>query len=127
MELCSTLSAADNIPFSVESLLPLFGVVDGHLFIGRPSYLLTSDDRFRAGNDANQHLHDAQRIDSVGGCASRNNARLRNCAKLIPLVMFWGNLEAFNERTLKDRPGIKACMIGPPETPPAFILSSIVS
>ena len=27
-----------------------------------------------------------------------------------------------NERTLKDRPGIKACVIGPPETPSEFIL-----
>jgi hypothetical protein len=98
MELCSTLSAADNIPFSVESRLPLFGVVDGHVFIGRPSYLLTSDDRFRAGNDANQHLHDAQRIDSDGRSASRDNPRLCNCAKLIPLLMFLENLEACRSR-----------------------------
>jgi len=27
-----------------------------------------------------------------------------------------------NQRTLKDRPGIKTCVIGPPETPPVFIL-----
>jgi hypothetical protein len=35
MEPCSTLSAADNIPFSVEPRLPLFGVVDGQLSIGK--------------------------------------------------------------------------------------------